>query len=92
MSVCENYENTCQRNKHIIKVTDSGEGIRSDVQQKMYNPFFTTKEVGKGTGLGISISKNIIETHKGQFYIDKDCLNTRFVIRLPLTQDKIKSA
>lgn len=67
-----------------IQVTDSGHGIPPHIAQKIFQPFFTTKEVGKGTGLGLSISKGIIEAHGGSIFVDPNSANTRFVIRLPL--------
>lgn len=70
--------------KFKIIITDSGNGIPSDVVSKMMQPFFTTKGVGKGTGLGLSISKGIIEDHQGQLSYDASCMNTRFVIELPI--------
>jgi len=48
-----------------ISVTDSGQGISEEVQKKMFNPFYTTKAVDKGTGLGMSLSKGIVENHFG---------------------------
>lgn len=69
-----------------ICVTDSGRGIPAQIQEKIFQPFFTTKEVGKGTGLGLSLSRKIIEDHRGKLYIDTQCPNSRFVIRLPKTQ------
>jgi C4-dicarboxylate-specific signal transduction histidine kinase len=65
-----------------ISVTDSGEGISEKVRNKIFQPFFTTKDIGKGTGLGLSISKGIVESHNGQLSIDADCKNTRFVLSL----------
>ncbi len=65
-----------------LALTDSGCGIPVAVQEKIFQPFFTTKEVGRGTGLGLSISRGIIESHQGQFWIDKQSKNTRFVISL----------
>lgn len=67
-----------------ISVTDSGHGITFEIAAKIMQPFFTTKEVGVGTGLGLSISKGIIEMHDGNFYLDHNCPNTRFVIELPI--------
>jgi C4-dicarboxylate-specific signal transduction histidine kinase len=69
-----------------IYVTDSGKGIPAAVREKLFQPFFTTKEIGKGTGLGLSISKGIIDAHEGSLSIDSTCANTRFVIRLPERQ------
>ncbi len=66
-----------------ISVTDSGHGIPPAVAEKIFNPFFTTKEVGKGTGIGLSISKNIMDAHKGKINLDHTSPNTRFKIFLP---------
>jgi len=66
-----------------IEITDSGKGISKEIQEKIFQPFFTTKEIGKGTGLGLSVSMGIIQKHKGQLFIDPNCPNTRFVILLP---------
>lgn len=66
-----------------IFVTDSGGGIPEKIREKMFQPFFTTKELGKGTGLGLSISRGIVQSHGGSFGIDAECPNTRFVLRFP---------
>ena len=72
-----------------IQVTDSGHGIPLDVQSKIFQPFFTTKEIGKGTGMGLSISTGIIQSHNGKLILDNHCLNTRFVIQLPKKQETV---
>lgn len=75
---------TNHKNEFVtISIADSGEGINSELAEKIMQPFFTTKEIGKGTGLGLSISKGIIEKHGGMLYIDKNSINTRFVIEIP---------
>jgi C4-dicarboxylate-specific signal transduction histidine kinase len=76
------------QNKILIHITDSGSGIPQEVVNKMFQPFFTTKEIGKGTGLGLSLSKSIIERHHGSLYVDSSCENTSFVIELPLESNK----
>ena len=76
----------------IFEVVDSGVGITDDLLKKIWNPFFTTKEIGKGTGLGLSISRNIVLQNNGKFYYKKECLNTTFVIELPkLIKNKLAS-
>jgi Na+/proline symporter/signal transduction histidine kinase len=70
----------------VLRFIDSGSGIPKDIQEKIFLPFYTTKEVGKGTGLGLSISNSIINNHNGNFYIDNDCLNTCFVMILPISK------
>ncbi len=69
-----------------IQVTDSGQGVPSDFQTKIFQPFFTTKEIGKGTGMGLSISRGIVQGHGGELRLDSTCSNTRFVIHLPKRQ------
>lgn len=68
----------------LISIIDSGKGIPLEIEQKMFNPFFTTKPVGKGVGIGMSISKKIIELHKGSIQIDRKSANTKIDIVLPL--------
>lgn len=68
--------------KFIIQ--DSGNGISKEVAEKIFQPFFTTKDVGKGTGLGLSISFNIIKAHGGHFYYDTSSPHTQFVFTIPL--------
>ena len=77
--------------KVIIRISDNGPGIPKEVQERIFEPFFTTKPVGKGTGLGMSISYQIIaEKHGG-------CLRcnslpeegSEFLIEIPLRQNQI---
>lgn len=71
------------RDKHLLRVTDSGHGISEEVLEKIMTPFFTTKEVGKGTGLGLSISRKIMEEHDGKLFYDHGNSNTSFVLEFP---------
>jgi len=66
-----------------ISVTDSGMGIPEKIRDKLGQPFFTTKVVGHGTGLGLRISKGIVEAHGGRLNLDPECGQTRFVVTLP---------
>lgn len=71
-------------NDHLeLTVTDSGTGIPESVTRRMMEPFFTTKEVNQGTGLGLSVSKGIIESHGGELKYDPSFLHTRFIVELP---------
>jgi signal transduction histidine kinase len=62
--------------------------VPAALKDKIFQPFFTTKEQGKGTGLGLGISRGIIEQHNGTLELDNDPRNrtTRFTIRLPKNQ------
>lgn len=72
-----------------LLVRDSGKGIPVDIQPSIFNPFFTTKEVGQGTGLGLSISQRVIEGFGGKIFLNKSRLEegTEFIIRLPFAGD-----
>lgn len=72
----------------VVAVTDSGPGIDLEAQKRLFDPFFSTKEVGKGTGLGLSVSKGILESHGGSLEIDNGSPNTRFVLRIPIVRSE----
>jgi C4-dicarboxylate-specific signal transduction histidine kinase len=69
-----------------LLVTDSGAGIPPEVGARLMEPFFTTKEVGRGTGLGLPISKTIVESHNGNIHLNTECANTQFIVELPKRQ------
>lgn len=73
-----------------IKITDSGKGISEEVAEKMFAPFFTTKEVGHGMGLGLSVAKGFIEENHGFLEYDITSPNTSFKISMPYTQGEEK--
>jgi signal transduction histidine kinase len=68
-----------------IRIRDNGMGISSEVKDKMFNPFFTTKPPGEGTGLGLSMSHDIIvKQHGGRIDVQTELgLFTEFIITLP---------
>jgi two-component system NtrC family sensor kinase len=67
-----------------IKVADTGPGLAEDVKDKLFKPFFTTKRRGQGTGLGLSVSRSIIEAHRGQIRAEgAPGAGATFIIRLP---------
>lgn len=67
-----------------LTVKDSGPGIPKELREKIFQPFFTTKDIDKGTGLGLSISRKILENHDGKLYLDETIKETAFVAELPL--------
>jgi light-regulated signal transduction histidine kinase (bacteriophytochrome) len=70
----------------VIRITDNGPGIPLAIQQRIFDAFFTTKEIGRGTGMGLSISRQIVvEKHGGTFKCQsKDGMGTEFWIELPV--------
>ncbi|MFL5812573.1 MAG: PAS domain-containing protein [Bdellovibrionia bacterium] len=71
-----------------ISVADSGPGISPELEQKIFLAFFTTKPVGQGTGLGLSLSQNIVRAHRGSLKLDRSTPHTRFLITLPKRQSQ----
>jgi len=68
----------------IVEISDTGTGMPSEVQAHAFEPFYTTKGVGEGTGLGLDISRRIIvERHAGEITIESSPAGTTFFVRLP---------
>jgi PAS domain S-box-containing protein len=73
----------------IIRFRDSGTGIPPEFLAKIYDPFFTTKEIGRGTGLGLAVSYGIIQDHSGDIQVEsKPGEGTQFRITLPLASTR----
>ncbi|MBV5341290.1 MAG: PAS domain-containing protein [Deltaproteobacteria bacterium] len=69
----------------MLTIVDTGCGITPEIVDKIYDPFFTTKDIGKGTGLGLSISYGIIKKHGGEIKVQSELgVGTTFVIILPI--------
>ncbi len=67
-----------------VEVSDSGRGIEPRLLKRIWDPFFTTKDVGAGTGLGLAIVREIIEKHGGQISVDSTVGHgARFTVKLP---------
>lgn len=74
------FDGTCVQ----VDLTDDGPGIPEDVQGRIFDDFFTTKEVGKGTGLGLATARRIVsEHHNGSIWVDSVPGETTFHVRLP---------
>ena len=73
----------------LVKVTDTGHGIKKEHLDRIFEPFFSTKPVGKGTGLGLSVSYGIVQQHGGSLEVDRvEGAGTTFTIVLPSIQEK----
>lgn len=71
----------------FIRVIDAGLTANLSDADKLFTPFYTTKEVGRGTGLGLGLSQSIVESHGGTLRHDKDSVNMTFIMTLPSSQD-----
>ena len=87
----ENYDPTVSVStkkidgKILISVKDNGNGIPDAIKEKIFQPFFTTKPTGQGTGLGLSLSYDIVKAHGGEIKIEtKEGEGSEFIISLPI--------
>ena len=68
-----------------VAISDTGGGIPEEIRDKVYDPFFTTKEVGRGTGQGLAISRSVVEKHRGTLSFETASgRGTTFFVRLPV--------
>ncbi len=80
---------TVQPNQVRIQIADNGPGMTEEVSSRLFDPFFTTKPVGSGTGLGMSISYQIVDKHNGQLKcISAPGQGAEFLIEIPIEQQK----
>jgi signal transduction histidine kinase len=69
----------------VVEVNDNGPGIPEEIQGRVFDQFFTTKDPGKGTGLGLDISYRIVvDKHRGDIRLSSQPGNTRFEVWLPV--------
>lgn len=67
-----------------VTITDDGPGIPAEVQERVFEPFFSTKEPGQGTGLGLDIARRIVTQHEGRITVESEPGRTAFEVCLPI--------
>ena len=78
-----------QPEKMSLLVTDSGPGVEEALAEKIFEPFFSTKASGEGTGLGLSLCRRLLEDHKGQLSLESSTgPGASFRLVLPLDEEK----
>lgn len=73
-----------RRDKVLVDIEDTGAGIPEDIQRQIFDPFFTTKGVGEGTGLGLEVTRRIVEKHHGTIEFESEPGKTTFTVCLPI--------
>ena len=77
------YSLSSNKYHKVLEIEDNGPGIPLDIREKIWDPFFTTKDQGEGSGLGLGIVKGIIEKHKGKISVSSIPGRTIFKIQIP---------
>ena len=75
----------------LIAISDNGDGVPESIQQKIFDQFFTTKAAGVGTGLGLSLSTEIVKSHQGTLSVtqDSELGGARFELWLPIEPEQL---
>jgi len=83
-----NIQTELINNKIKIQISDNGQGMTDETKDKVFQPFYTTKPTGQGTGLGMSISYDIVtKGHGGELTVESEVgEGSRFVIELPIRE------
>ena len=78
---------TAQEGQNVtVTVTDTGSGIAADIQAKIFDAFYTTKDAGEGSGLGLHITKKVIDQHEGHINFESQPGKTQFRVQLPFQE------
>ncbi|MEA2614105.1 MAG: hypothetical protein QOI52_2064, partial [Chloroflexota bacterium] len=71
----------------VVEISDDGPGVPEEIQERIFDSFFTTKDVGKGTGLGLEAARRIVvDRHDGSLTLESQPGRTTFRVRLPFRQ------
>jgi signal transduction histidine kinase len=83
-------ETTVEGNDAVVRVIDHGPGVPADVLPRIFEPFYTTKPKGEGTGLGLGIARQIVAKHGGTMTCDSKPGLTVFEVRLPIEASGVR--
>ena len=75
----------CETDRLLVEIVDNGTGLSAEAQSHLFEPFFSTKGVGKGTGLGLHLAYRIVMKHQGDIQVQSQPGETRFQVRLPIS-------
>jgi two-component system NtrC family sensor kinase len=79
------------RESVVLEISDDGPGIPDEAQSKVFDPFYTTKDVGKGTGLGLSVAYAIVQEHGGRiWFTSRPGAGTSFFVELPIVGQSLQ--
>ncbi len=73
----------------MLAFEDTGDGVAPEHEERVFSPFFTTQEPGKGTGMGLAVSQSIVREHDGEITFSSGPSGTRFVVTIPMAPSEI---
>jgi signal transduction histidine kinase len=73
----------------VVSVVDNGGGIPEKIRSRIFDPFYTTKPVGQGTGLGLDIAQRLVRRHEGEIAVDSQPGRTEFRVSFPVASDGV---
>lgn len=84
--------NASQEEDALVKlsISDNGSGVHSSIREKIMEPYFTTKPPGEGTGIGLSLSRMLVQRHGGELFLDSEASYTTFVVKLPTVPQEMR--
>ncbi|MGA9724459.1 MAG: ATP-binding protein, partial [Candidatus Binatus sp.] len=73
----------------MLAFEDTGAGVAPEHEDRVFSPFFTTKEPGKGTGMGLAVSQSIVREHDGEITFSSGPSGSRFVVSIPMASSEM---
>jgi signal transduction histidine kinase len=89
LRVTANSENNNNGSRATLAFEDTGAGVAPENEDRLFTPFFTTKEPGKGTGMGLAVSQSIVREHDGEITFSTNASGSRFVVAIPMASSEI---
>ena len=89
LRVSANSEKNNKSSRAMLAFEDTGAGVAPEHEDRLFTPFFTTKEPGKGTGMGLAVSQSIVREHDGEITFSTNASGSRFVVAIPMASREI---
>ena len=89
LRVTANSEKSNNGARATLAFEDTGAGVAPEHEDRLFTPFFTTKEPGKGTGMGLAVSQSIVREHDGEITFSTNASGSRFVVAIPMASSEI---
>ena len=89
LTVTAQTEHNRDGSRVMLAFEDTGPGVAPEHEDRLFSPFFTTKEPGKGTGMGLAVSQSIVREHEGEITFSSGPSGSRFVVAIPMTTSEM---